>query len=42
LTADWWEDVLAVVGDIVRSVPFYDLYFDKSGRIVDRIEEFCA
>ena len=41
LTADWWEDALAVTGDLVRTVPFYDLFFDKSGRIVDEIERLA-
>ncbi len=39
VTADWWEAVLALIGELVRSVPFYDLYFDKSGRIVEKLEE---
>lgn len=38
LTADWWEDALAVSGDLVRAVPFYDLSFDTSGRIVAELE----
>lgn len=42
VTADWWLDVFALAGDLVRDVPFYDLYFDKSGRIVDRLEEALA
>ena len=39
VTADWWEAVLALTGELSRSVPFYDLYFDKSGRIVEKLEE---
>jgi len=42
LTADWWVDVLTLAGDLVKAVPFYNLYFDKSGRIVDRLEELRA
>jgi len=33
--ADWWEKTLSLVEKITCSVPCYDLYFDKSGRIVD-------
>ncbi len=39
LTADWWENVLDLAGDLARTVPFYDLHFDKSGAVVDRLEE---
>jgi hypothetical protein len=33
--ADWWEKSLSLVEKITCSVPCYDLYFDKSGRIAD-------
>jgi hypothetical protein len=39
VTADWWEAVLALTGELVEAVPFYDLYFDRSGRIADALEE---
>jgi hypothetical protein len=42
LSADWWEQALDLAGDIVREVPFYDLSFDMSGAIVDRLEGFLA
>ena len=38
LSADWWEKVLAVAGDVVREVPFYDLSFDRSGGVVEVLE----
>ena len=38
VTADWREDVFSLTGELARSVPFYDLYFDKSGRIVEKLE----
>ena len=38
VTADWWEDVFSLTGELARSVPSYDLYFDKSGRIVEMLE----
>lgn len=41
VTAEWWGDVLTLTGELVRTVPFYDLYFDKSGRIVDVLEELA-
>jgi MoaA/NifB/PqqE/SkfB family radical SAM enzyme len=42
LSADWWEQALDLAGDIVRDVPFYDLSFDKTGAIVERLEAFLA
>jgi uncharacterized Fe-S cluster-containing radical SAM superfamily protein len=39
VTADWWEEVLALAGELVRKVPIYDLYFDRSGRVVDALGE---
>jgi radical SAM protein with 4Fe4S-binding SPASM domain len=32
-TADWWDKSLALMGDLVNEVPFYELHFDKSGEI---------
>jgi len=42
VTADWWEDVLDLAGEMARTVPFYDLHFDRSGAIVERLEELVA
>ena len=42
LSADWWERVLAVAGEVVREVPFYDLSFDKSGRVVGVLEDLLS
>ena len=42
VSADWWEQALALAGDIVRDVPFYDLSFDKSGAIVGVLEGFLG
>jgi hypothetical protein len=39
VTADWWEAVLELVAELTKAVPFYDLYFDRSGAIVERLEE---
>lgn len=40
-TADWWEKILDLAGRLAHEVPCYRLRFDKSGRIVDLLEEFC-
>jgi len=38
-TADWWEKVLDLLERIADEVPCYDLRFDRSGRLVDRLKE---
>ena len=40
VSADWWERALALAEDVVREVPFYNLWFDKSGAVVEVLEEF--
>ncbi|TFG58159.1 MAG: radical SAM protein [Candidatus Aminicenantes bacterium] len=40
VSADWWERALALAEDVVREVPFYNLSFDKSGAVVEILEEF--
>jgi len=40
VSADWWERALALAEDVVREVPFYNLWFDKSGAVVEILEEF--
>ena len=35
VSADWWIKSLSLVEKISWSVPCYDLYFDKTGRIAD-------
>jgi radical SAM protein with 4Fe4S-binding SPASM domain len=39
VTADWWDRALSLVADIAAEIPCYNMYFDKSGRIVDALEE---
>jgi hypothetical protein len=34
-TADWWEEMLALVDQMVREVPCYSLHFTKDGGIID-------
>ncbi len=38
VTADWWDDVLTIAEEIVRTVPVYLLHFDTSGEIVEHLE----
>lgn len=38
VTADWWEKTLELVGLLADEIPCYELYFDKSGRIVEHLE----
>ena len=40
VSADWWERALALAEDVVRTVPFYNLLFDRSGAVVEALEEF--
>jgi hypothetical protein len=40
-TADWWEKSLALVGAVVREVPCYEMRFDRSGRIVRKLEDLA-
>ncbi len=42
VTADWWRSVFSLAEEIVRSVPIYDLHFDKTGDIVSRLEEMTS
>ena len=39
VTADWWEKMLTLVEKIAREVPCYILRFDKSGNVVDLLEQ---
>jgi hypothetical protein len=41
VTAGWWGSMLSLVEEIGRNVPCYELDFDKSGRIVDVLEEYA-
>jgi hypothetical protein len=40
-TAQWWEKSLAVVQDIARETPCYNLRFDLSGGAVEVLRRFC-
>ncbi len=39
-TKDWWYKTLSTVETFAREVPCYDLEFDKSGRIVQILEQY--
>jgi hypothetical protein len=39
VTADWWNRVLTLAGEIAAGIPCYDMHFDKSGTVVDALEE---
>jgi hypothetical protein len=39
VTADWWEKILELIGNIALEVPAYRLQFDKSGRVADVIRD---
>ena len=41
-SADWWQKMLILLEQIASEVRCYDLYFDKSGKIVDVIADELA
>lgn len=38
VTADWWNRVLDLMERIAEEVPCYDLRFDRSGELIDRLK----
>lgn len=40
VTADWWEKVLGTVQWVVREVPFYEMKFDLSGKIIGQLKQW--
>lgn len=40
-TADWWDKILSLVEKMAREVPCYTLHFDKSGRVVEVLNDLC-
>jgi hypothetical protein len=40
VTADWWEKSLNLVEAIGREVPCFELYFDRSGKIFEKVSSF--
>lgn len=41
-TADWWARILALAEEIAAEIPCYSLHFDRSGRIIDSLEELVG
>jgi MoaA/NifB/PqqE/SkfB family radical SAM enzyme len=41
VSANWWDAALDLARDLISEVPFYDLYFDKSGAVVEALEEMA-
>jgi hypothetical protein len=39
VTKEWWEKILPLLGKMVKEVPCYTLQFDKSGGVVDLLED---
>ena len=39
MTEEWWDKSLDVIEQIVREVPCYEMWFDKSGAIVPELEK---
>jgi hypothetical protein len=37
VSTDWWEKTLTFIESLVQGVPCYNMYFDKSGEIVESI-----
>jgi hypothetical protein len=37
VTAEWWEEMLALVEKMVREIPFYTLHSDRSDGVMDLI-----
>jgi MoaA/NifB/PqqE/SkfB family radical SAM enzyme len=38
-TKSWWDKMLALINDLSRQTPFYLLYFDKSGGIIEALKQ---
>ncbi|MCX5698161.1 MAG: radical SAM protein [Candidatus Omnitrophica bacterium] len=38
VTTDWWEKTLSLIENISDVVPCYELYFDKSGEVVELLK----
>lgn len=41
LTADWWFKMVPLIHALADSVPIYRLHFNKTGEIVDVLDEMC-
>ena len=39
VTADWWDKMLLLIEQLMQEVPCYIMKFDKSGRVVELLEQ---
>lgn len=39
VTASWWDQMLALIENMVREIPCYNMYFKKDGRFMDLLEK---
>lgn len=42
VTAEWWQEELNILDQIVNELPCYTMYFDKSGVIVTELQRLCT
>ncbi|MEQ8172042.1 MAG: hypothetical protein ABRQ38_24330, partial [Candidatus Eremiobacterota bacterium] len=40
VTSDWWEKSFSILEEVAQKVPFYELYFDKSGKVTDLLKNY--
>ena len=41
VTAESWHNILSLIEKTTNEIPCYLLYFDKSGKIVSLLKQFC-
>jgi hypothetical protein len=42
VTADWWNKTIDLMKSLSNELPCFELEFDKSGSIADKLEELAA
>ena len=42
VTVNWWNKTLPLLHEVAAQVPCYVMHFDKSGAVVEALEELCA
>ena len=40
VTVDWWEKMLQMTENMIHEIPCYELYFDKSQKVVELLKNF--
>ena len=38
MTAEWWTKELVILEQLIKEVPCYTMFFDKSGAIIPELE----